>query len=302
MNGLLKCWEDWRDHKFIGYFAMVVTISIWASFALSTRAAARSNFEIGDIIFMRSIVPFVLLCPFIPARLSKIRHCKIDHLLFMSIGAGLPFFFIAYWGASLTSAAHFSALIPGLTPVFVAIVSWWLLRACYSKMQVFSGVLIVAAAILFVATASNQASSFGSFLLLVSSVLWALYTVFVKRSGLDAISIVIVVSFSSMILMVFCLLCGLITVSIERFASGDAIAHILIQGVFASVVSNLLYAFAIWRVGVKNCSCLAALTPALSALFAAHILGESLSYYAAGAIGLLILSIILFNLGKVNDG
>ncbi|WP_420583882.1 DMT family transporter [Ruegeria sp.] len=278
-----------------GFVAMGVTVLIWASFALSARATNGSALGFADVGVIRALVPMIVFLPFLPSRIDMIRKAGLPHCATIGIGAGIPFFALAVNGGSLTSAAHVGALIPGIMPVFVALILWRLTGAKPGLRGLSALAGIIAGAVLLAMDQSEVSDWRGIGLLLCGSLFWASYSVAAARSGLDPVGCALVISLSSCLVMVLLLASGTVTLQFGSYSPKEALPFVLTQGLGAGVVASLTFAFAVTRIGPTTCATIGALTPVLTALLAVPVLHETLPPMTLLAVVVICVGVILFN-------
>jgi drug/metabolite transporter (DMT)-like permease len=289
----------WDTHLqlIIGYAAIVVTVLVWAGFALSTRAAAASQLTIGDVAIIRSGIPALVFLPFLPKRIGMLRRLPLRNWAMIGIGAGAPFFWLAAFGGVQTSATHVSALIAGTVPVSVAVLSWLMYRERPKPSVVVAlALILLGVAALIAASGSLAAGSVaGMAMLLGASLFWATYTLGVRGSGLDPVGCALVLALPSALVLPPLLATGVLPSNLAHVSLHDALPFILAQGVGAGLVATLTYAIAIARLGAAKAATIGSLAPALAAVMAVPLLGEALSIGTALAVMLICAGVMLAN-------
>lgn len=103
-----------------GMLALLLTVAIWAAFALSARALSASSLLPADAALLRFGVPLLVLLPALWRRRRRIAAVRPGVALKIICGAGVPFFLAAMHGGALTSAAFVGSIVPGMVPLFVS--------------------------------------------------------------------------------------------------------------------------------------------------------------------------------------
>ncbi|EJZ22837.1 drug/metabolite transporter permease, partial [Rhizobium sp. Pop5] len=140
----------WHETATAGYVVLALVVLIWAGFALTMRAMGKSPLATADVALIRFAVPAVALLPLLFGRLHLLRNVDSKAVLLVLAG-GVPFYLVASAGAKLTSAAYVGALIPGTTPLAMALITRVFLRRKISARQVLPIGLILAGVVLMVA-------------------------------------------------------------------------------------------------------------------------------------------------------
>lgn len=285
------------DPKTSGYLALYGVVIIWAGFALTLRAIRASPLAPADVALMRFTVPTLVLLPFLPSRLDRLKKLRIQDIIMVLLG-GIPFFFIATEGARTTSAAHVAALIAGTAPLSVAIIGNFLEQRPIPRKQWLPLALIVTGAVGMIAargTAMTQDTLRGIGFLITASILWGTYTIGIRRTGLDAIGNALVLAIGSLVLLLILMVSGIAPSRLGTFSFHEALPFILVQGIGVGLIATVGYAFAITRLGSAKSSTIGSLAPALAAILAIPILGESLSAATTACITVITLGVILAN-------
>jgi drug/metabolite transporter (DMT)-like permease len=276
--------------KTSGYLALYGVVIIWAGFALTLRAVGASSLAPGDVALMRFTVPALVLLPFLPSRLALLKTLRIQDIIMILLG-GVPFFFIATEGARTTSAAHVSALIAGTAPLSVAIIGNFLEQRPILALIVTGAVGMIAAR----GTAMTQDTLSGIGFLISASILWGTYTIGIRRTGLDAIGNALVLAIGSLVLIIILMVTGIAPSRLGTFSFHEALPFILVQGIGVGLIATVGYAFAITRLGSAKSATIGSLAPALAAILAIPLLGESLCTATATSITVITLGVILSN-------
>jgi len=287
----------WHETATAGYLVLALVVLIWAGFALTMRAMGKSPLATADVALIRFAVPVAALLPLLFGRIQLLRNVDIKALLLVLAG-GVPFYFVASAGAKLTSAAYVGALIPGTTPLAMAMITRVFAGRKTSGRQVLPIGLILTGVILMVAGQRHAVTSEtlrGVGLLLLASFIWAGYTIGLRRTGLDAVSNGLLLSVGSLMALVPMMFSGLVGTNFGHFGVGEALPYMLVQGVGTGLISTLGYAFAISRLGASRSATIGSLSPALTSLLAVPLLGEQLAVATAVAVVIMTIGVTLAN-------
>jgi drug/metabolite transporter (DMT)-like permease len=260
-----------------GFIAIFVTMFIWVGFVLSIRAIGKSPLTTADVALLRFGIPALLLLPFFRQRWARLSSVNPVHALMILVGSGLPFFFAASIGGSTTSAAHVGALIPGAAPIFVMVLAYIFYAQKISLWKLFCLLLIaigVVALLWFDLHNLRNEALTGSIILLGASSLWAVYTLGLRKVGIDAISCTILLCIPSFLILAVLVLCGVLPSNIGKFSLNDAMPFILVQGLGVGVLASMTYSYAIQHIGADKSAVIGSMTPAIASLLAIPILGE----------------------------
>ncbi|WP_406180919.1 EamA family transporter [Streptomyces sp. NBC_01006] len=261
-----------------GTLALVVTVLIWAAFALSARALSSSSLLPADAALLRFGVPLLVLAPALWRRRRRIAAVRPATALKIACGAGVPFFLAAMYGGSLTSAAFVGSIVPGMVPLFVSALMVAGGRGAPRGTQA-AGLGLIAVGVValvwrYVVPLNTQVLA-GAGILLVASGLWALYTVGLKEVDLDPVGSIGLLCLPSFAVMALLVLTGVLPTGLASAAGSDIALFLVVQGLGVGLCAGLLYAFAIRSLGAERSSTVGSLSPVAVVLLAIPLLGES---------------------------
>ncbi|MFF4103053.1 DMT family transporter [Streptomyces sp. NPDC001903] len=261
-----------------GTAALVVTVLIWAAFALSARALSSSTLLPADAALLRFGVPLLVLAPALWRRRRRIAAVRPTTALKIACGAGVPFFLAAMYGGSLTSAAFVGSIVPGMVPLFVSALMVAAGKGLPRGTQAVGLALIAVGVVALVwrhVVPLNTQVLAGAGILLVASGLWALYTVGLKEVDLDPVGSIGLLCLPSFAVMALLVLTGVLPTGLASAAGGDIALFLVVQGLGVGLCAGLLYAYAIRSLGAERSSTVGSLSPVAVVLLAIPLLGES---------------------------
>ncbi|KOY53945.1 hypothetical protein ADK59_32850 [Streptomyces sp. XY332] len=258
--------------------ALVVTVLIWAAFALSARALSTSSLLPADAALLRFGVPLLVLAPALWRRRRRIAAVRPAAALKIACGAGVPFFLAAMYGGSLTSAAFVGSIVPGMVPLFVSALMVAGGRGAPRGTQA-AGLGLIAVGVValvwrYVVPLDTQVLA-GAGILLVASGLWALYTVGLREVDLDPVGSIGLLCLPSFAVMALLVLTGVLPTGLASATGSDIALFLVVQGLGVGLCAGLLYAFAIRSLGAERSSTVGSLSPVAVVLLAIPLLDES---------------------------
>jgi drug/metabolite transporter (DMT)-like permease len=253
--------------------------SIWASWSALTRFAVTTSFDPWDVALLRYGAAGVLLLPVVVRRGLALDRLGWLGLAVLIAGAGAPYALVAAGALRLAPAAELSALNPGCIPLFVAAIALAFARETIPAIQRMGLALIVTGALLLIAANPDAGDSwstsrtFGAMLSLLAALMWAIFTVVMRRADLDPLHAAALVSVGS---LAICLPVYLAWrgAALARIPLTELAIQVVFQGVLVTIVSLLLYGRAVALLGAPRGAAFGALVPALTALIAIPLLGE----------------------------
>ena len=263
----------------IGGYAFALTgVAIWAGWTVVTRMDMRGTMAITDLVALRFATAGLLLLPVLLRKGLPLKRLGIGGVLALAGTAGAPYVLIAGGGHAFAPVSHSGVLICCGVPLATALLTRLFLGERFSRLRVIGyGLILVAAAVLMIeavlGTGLGPKVLLGDLMFMTGALMWAGYTVLVRRYALDPLhstAIVATVS-AALYLPVYALF---LDPGIADLAWGTIAIQVGFQGVLTSVVSLLVFSIAIGRIGASRTSALTALVPAAAALLAIPVLDE----------------------------
>jgi drug/metabolite transporter (DMT)-like permease len=264
------------------------------------RAVHESLPPIG-LAFWRWVVALAAMLPFAAGSLWRARKRLREAapiLLALGLLGAATFQTLVYFSLQSTTAIN-GALIFTLTPVVIVLLSWALFRDRVSALQAFGIAVSFTGAVVVVARGSLEALSHftinrGDLYMLVADVVWALYSVLLRRTprlpGLfDMMCVVAAVGVAA--------LAPLYLWEAARGAamplSWGAAATVLYVGLGASIAAFILWNRGVSQVGANRSGLFLHLMPVYSAVLAMLFLGEAVRAFHLVGIALILGGIAL---------
>lgn len=256
-----------------GSLAALFTVTVWGGWIVATRFGVTGNLSPVEVALLRIGPPGIILLPFF-LRLPW-PTLRWGSALAMIAGAGAPFLLVVGTGMQFAPAADIGALLPGTMPLFVALLTFAILGERFGHGRLWGFALIVAGGIAvggFSIFTGDPGEWRGHVLFLCGASMWAMYTVGLRQSRLDAWQAASVVNTGSLLLL---LPVALVWGDLQFAAPWTEIAaQAGVQGIASGLLAMVAYGIAIRRLGASNAAAFSALTPVIAALIAIPVLGE----------------------------
>lgn len=292
-------------------------MSIWTFFIVIARASASHALLPLDIAFLRIVGASCVLIPW--GLWLRRRDASASTSLFglsplplgITVKAGLfgslLYALLAYSGFFFAPAAHASVLMPGSLPLWTALLAWLVLHERIPRQRltglacIVLGDLCVGGASLLHAFDGGDVWQ-GDVLFMLAAFCWSVYTVLVRRHGLDAVRATIAITAFSAVgfapLYALAAWQGWLPSHLGSAPWREIAFQAGYQGLFSVVISGITFNLMIRHYGPVRSTMLTALVPGLSALGAALLLDEPLT--ASLLLGLaLVTAGILFGVRRV---
>ncbi|MCI4662858.1 MAG: DMT family transporter [Neomegalonema sp.] len=288
-----------EGRQWLGYPVILGTVSIWAAWILWTRTGVAADYGAAltgaDLGVLRFGVPALLLAPYWLRVGLKPAQTSWPVLLAM-LGWGAPFVLFAAQGLKSTPVGLMAALVPGLMPLWVALVLGLAFGERYRGARLLGLALILSAALLLIMPSvigGQSARLEGVPWLLAAGIAWGAFAVSFRFSGLTSVQAAGVVAVWSALI---CALVAAVTGSkLLELSPAQLGWQVLTQGVLSGTLSVIGYAYAIALLGAARAASFTALVPVLAALMGWAFLGETLAMHEWLAIGAASLGVALVN-------
>jgi drug/metabolite transporter (DMT)-like permease len=284
-----------------GWVAAGVTVVTWTAFILVARASVHRSLTPFDLSFLRFCGAAAVLLPWgrrlaradraagavSSTSLGGLSPLPLRPTLAMGLVGGLAYGLLAYAGFFFAPAAHAAVLLPGSLPLWTALLAWAALGDRIGRGRAVGLALIVAGDLLVGGASLLQAFSGGSvwkgdLLFMCAAMSWAVYSVLVRRHRADAVRATIAIvafAFCSYVPLYAALAATGAVPSRLGAAPGSEIAfQLLFQGVLAVAVAGIAFTRMVQAFGPVRSTMITSLVPALAALGAVLLLGESLGW------------------------
>ncbi len=272
-----------------------ITVAIFSGWFVVTRHGMARHMHLWDVMALRFGGGAVLLLPalLLPGRRLPAKAWGEGLLLAALWGA--PFVYLVALGLQLTSVAHVSSTTPPLMPVFAGLLGWWLLREKPTATRLLGyGAIVFGIVTLHVSLgqAHGWPGPEGVGVLIVGSLLWAIYTLRFRRSGLNAIQAAALICFwSAAFFLPVYLLSGVS--QLATMPTDELVIQALYQAVLMSAVAIVTFNRAVTMLGAVAATAIIALIPVTASLLAIPALGEAPGLIDGAAIAVIALGVVL---------
>jgi drug/metabolite transporter (DMT)-like permease len=295
-----------------GLAAAVVTVLIWTSFIVIARASAAHSLTPLDIALARVAGAGLVALPLgwwlvrrkpagSPRSFMSLSPLPWGLTALTGLFGGLLYALLAYAGFFLAPAAHGSVLMPGTLPLWTTLLAALVLGTAISSARAFGLLLIVAGGLLVGGASLLKAFDGGAVwkgdLLFISAAFcWAVYSVLVRRHGIDPVEATVAITvFAVFSFVPLYLVLAAMQIVPSRLATapvGEILFQAVFQGIGSVIISGTTFARMIQHYGPVRSTMITALVPGLSALGAVVFLGEQMSWN-------LLLGLVLVTIGIV---
>lgn len=289
--------------KLLPYLEVLFTVIVWGGTFIATKIALR-EVSPATIVWIRFGMGTVILGIVVFARKQFAIPEKSEWLYFAMLGfLGVTFHQILQATGLQTAKATTTAWIVATTPVFIAILGWLALKERLNGMQVI-GMLLAMFGVLLIVSKGNlsalftgEEGTFGDFLILISSVNWAVYTILSRRE---------LARHPAARMMFFVMLLGWLFVNLWIFGFGPGVSElpnltssgwsaILVLGIFGSGLAYIAFYDALQEIPASQIGVFFNVEPLVTTVLASFMINEAITAITLIGGAIVILGIWLVN-------
>jgi len=299
--------------------AAVITVVIWTLFIVIARASASHNLLPLDIGFLRILGASTVLLPWGWWLMRGPRQTGTATCSFLGLSplpwritaatglfGGLLYAVLAYSGFFYAPALHASVLLPGSLPLWTSLLAMLILKDPISTNRAFGLACIVAGDVLVGGASLLKAFDGGEVwkgdvLFMSAAMCWGMYSVLVRRQGLNAIHATMAITAFACVTFVpiygVSAWMGWIPSHLATAPLSELWFQAVFQGVGSVAISGITFNIMIRHYGPVRSTMITALVPGLSALGALAVLGEPMQLNVLAGLALVTCG-ILFGVRK----
>lgn len=284
--------------RLIGFAAAIVTVGIWTSWMVGTRAAVsgRGEFSPSILLLIRFGFATLMLLPVLWRMRFIPRGVPLPALVGL-LCSGSPYILLVGAGLKYAPVADVGPLLPGTVPLFVAGLSMLAFGERFKGARRLGLVCIAAGVGLIIGTSGDGSDALwkGHLLILAGALSWAIYTISLRASGLSGWDATAFVAFWSLVLAL-----PFIAPSLPGDWARAAQAswsmwaiQICIQGLLAGFLALLTFATAVRWLGPSRTAAITGLTPVTAILAGIPVMGEMPTIWQWLACAAIVLGVAL---------
>lgn len=278
----------------MGWLAIMGAVAIYAGNFVVSRYAIKAEIGVNDMVALRFGVAGVIMLPLLMRYgVRGFAGIGLWRGVILTILAGPPFALIWVWGVSLAPVAHGAAIIAAMIPISAALGSSFVTghKIPPGKYLAFASIILGLCMVNGFAISAKPEVLFGDFLFLICGAMWGAYSVILRQWQLDPMPVTIAVSMLSLLYLPVYFL--LLTPDFGNASTGEIAFLAFYQGILASIVSLLLFSYAVRAIGPQRATLGNATVPIFAAMLAVPVLDELPSPIQWLGIVLVVSSVIL---------
>jgi len=276
---------------------------IWGGTFIATKVTLREASP-ATIVWLRFGIGILVLGATVAVRRQFAFPARRELAYFALLGfVGVTFHQWLQATGLQTAAATTTAWIVATIPVFTALLGWLMLKEKLGPIQI-GGMILAAIGVILIVGKGNLGSlfsgafgTFGDFLILISSVNWAIFSV-LSRHGLE--------THPATRMMFYVMVFGWLFANLWLFGFGPGLSEIprlsaagwggiLILGFLGSGVAYIAWYDALKALPASQLSVFINVEPLVTTIMAAFILSESITLFSVLGAGMILIGVYLVN-------
>ena len=286
-----------KDSVPAGHMAALFSVCVWGVTYVCTKFLLE-DFEPTEILLIRFVLGFSLLCVLCP-HVFKVGDKKREALFVLAGLCGVCLYYLLENIALTYTMASNVGVIGAIIPFFTAIIAHFIFR---EKERFGSGFVVglVISMVGIVMIALNGQSMhinpLGDMLALLAVVVWAIYSVILRKIseyGYNTVQVTRRCFLYGIIFMVPIALISGFDVSMDELLRPDNLAYLLFLGLVASGMCFATWSYAVGRIGAVKSSVYIYLDPVIVVVTAAIFLGENITLMALAGTALTLAGLLI---------
>lgn len=252
----------------------VLAAFIWGGWMVVTGLGVQAGLNAYDVAAIRLTVAGLVLLPILLRDGLAFERLGWLGLTALVAGAGAPFVLVLVMGMTFAPVRHASALINGIVPIAVAILSYFIFRERPSKIRLIGLALILTGVFGFWTEGlTEKGFAIGHFFFFLGGFLWASFTVAARYGGLTPLHAAAIVSVVSVVLYMP-LYAYWSDWSLLSTSPWILFAQVIYQGLLTGVLAIVAYVRGIALLGPSRAAAFVPLAPVLAMIMAIPALGD----------------------------
>lgn len=253
-----------------------MAVLIWSGFILVSRYGGIGPLLPADVIAIRYATCSALLLPvwFFANRFNLLNH----RLIISALIGGLGYALCAFRGFQLAPASHAAILLPGLMPLFIALISYFSKSESFTPIK-WIGTAMISAGILclfWYDILRSDGFAGGQRWFVGAALCWSVFSVLIRRWHISpwqaTVSLALVTSTAYLPFYII-----FMEKNIHWEHWPDVLLQAFYQGFMATIVQMLCYVQAVRHIGPASMGSMMALVPLLAGFSAVAIFEEPLT-------------------------
>lgn len=285
------------NRTYIYHLQAILAVTAWGASFICTKVLLQHGLNAVEIYVYRIMLAYLLTLAICPRPLRA--HSVKDELLFMVCGVcGGSIYFIAENTAMLYTLVSNVALITSLSPLLTALIVALVYRTEHLSRGVVIGSFVAMAGVgcvIFNSSVELQVNPLGDMLALLAAVCWAVYTVLLRplNAVYSAWFITRKTFFYGMVTAIPFLLNEGVNISCDMLLDPAVWGNLVFLGTVCSMLAYVLWTETIKHLGAVKGGNYLYLSPFVTLLLSALVLGERVSIVGYAGCALILAGVIM---------
>lgn len=282
----------------LAYWSVVF---IWATTPISVASSNHSLhfLEAGGLRMIFASLLMLVVCRVLKKPLFPNRIVLKSYFV-ASIGL-FPNMALVYWGAQHVPSGVISVMF-AFNPVVIGLLSWLILKDNpFSPLRIIAlGLSVIGMGVIYADQLQiSQASSLGILALITAVIGWSFSTIYLVKMDIKVDPLCQTAGASMFAIPGYLVAWLILDGDIPRAVSWQSVVGVSYLSVFGSVVGFSLYFYILTRLPVMSISLITLLSPVFALSIGAVFADETISIQLAGGSGIVLLSLLLYQLTPV---
>lgn len=283
------------------YFYLILAVLFWSgNFVLGRFVSA--DIQAMELSFFRWFFVLLILSPYIVINFKKLvnifKQNPFLYILFGTLGVSCYNTFI-YFGLDRISATN-ALLINSSTPIFIIILSTFILQTKVTKIQFF-GIILSTFGVIFLILKGNLEALINleftkyDLWIILACISWAIYSIYLKYKPKDInpFDFLSIITFVGVLILFIVIIVFDFEIEYIFLKDNSVLYSLIYMAIFPSILSFYFWNMATVEVGVNKAGQFTHLMPIFGSILAYIFLGETLKLYHLVGILFIALGIYL---------
>lgn len=268
-----------------GQLAGIFAVFGWGAYLALARAGINQGLHATDFLMLRYGVAGLLMLPFLPAHLPALRQLGLWRAIALAAVAGPPFILFGVGGYYFAPLAHGAVIQPVTVTVVVTFIATAFMGEALTR-QRLAGILIALTGIILVGlaapgtapagvTSGTDHAWIGDILFAAAGLLYAAFTLLMRRWRVDPMLGVIVISVLSAAAVIPWFIAFDTLGRILAQPPAALFIQVLIQGLASGVLAVLAFGVTIRNLGAGPAALFPAMVPVAATIIGIPVAGEA---------------------------
>ncbi len=280
----------------LGHLAALLTVTVWGTTFISTKVLL-TYFQPVEILFIRFVLGFVVLCIAAPRRLRTTGWRQEVTFALAGLSGICLYYLLENIALTFTLASNVGVII-SIAPFFTALLAHFILHAEALHRSFFFGFVVAIAGILLISFNGSQLAlnPLGDLLAVAAAFVWAVYSLLTRRISRFGYPVLLATRRTflyGLLFMIPTLFLFDFHPQLSALIHPTVLLNLLYLGLGASALCFVTWNFAVKELGAVKTSVYIYAVPVITVLTSALILQEPLTLLTGLGTALTLAGLVL---------